>query len=199
VAHLDYHRRYRQDGSCQVICTSCFATLGIAFNTLQARVIEEEHLCPVRIHGETQAQLSLCRSSAKTGALATDDLIQRFLAASPRHRMYQPLAVLSAVAFLYALPTAFELLASQYLTVWLACIVPGNLAGCICIGAIFKRPRMAVLLYFTLAVLESYLLLFHLLPNTAFVWLVDVVPTLTVAALVIHTCRTAEVHDPVVS
>ena len=189
MAQLNYHRRYCEDGSCQVICTGCFATVGVAFNNIEARALEQQHTCAARTDADIQPHLCVCGAAACRKRTSTEELIQRFLDVSPRHRMYPPLAILSAVAFLYALPTAVELVASQFLNVWLSCIVPGNLAGCICIGAIFRMPRTAIVLYLTLAILEGYLLLSHLLSHAAVLWVVDLVPTLTVAALVIYTSR----------
>jgi hypothetical protein len=73
------------------------------------------------------------------------------------------------------------------------------LAGCICIGTLFKKPRIALLLYLTLTAVEGYLHSAHLLPEAAFVWLVDLIPTLTVAALLVYRTKAAAIHDTVLS
>jgi hypothetical protein len=161
---------------------------------LQALKIEGEHVCPGRLLSNPEARVLLEGGAHAEKAPAIGTLVQEFLNVSSPSRTPWPAAIAAAVLFLYALPAVAKMIAVQHVNVWAACIIPGDLVGCICIGTMFKKPRIAILLYLTLTAVEGYLHAAHLLPEAAFVWLVDLVPTLTVAALVIYRTRAAEIH-----
>jgi hypothetical protein len=168
---------------------------------LQALKIEGDHVCPGRLLSNSEAAVLLQGGARAQKAPTTGNLVQEFLNVSSQNRTPWPaaIAIAAAVLVLYALPAVAKLIAVQHVNVWAACIIPGDLAGCICIGTLFKKPRIALLLYLTLTAVEAYLHSAHLLPEAAFVWLVDLIPTLTVAALLVYRTKATDIHDTVLS
>ncbi len=161
--------------------------------------MEEAHICVRGTVAEPQRRFSVHYGNPGRRTLEAGDVIQRFLNVSSQHRMYLPLAIMAAILFLYTLPTALELIALQFTNVWVACILPGDLAGCICIATVFQRPRTAVMLYVLLTAIEGSLHLTNLVPASAFVWIVDLVPTIVVAALTFQTTKTTGLRNAVIS
>src|SRR5277367_3749823 len=104
---MDYHRRYRQDGSCEIICTECFSTIGTALNARAAEALEAGHLCPKKINRAAAGEAA-DQGTRASAICAARNSVQRFLGISARHRMYLPIAALAAILLVYVLPTAAE-------------------------------------------------------------------------------------------
>jgi hypothetical protein len=186
VPQTDYYRRYQNDGSCEIICTQCFSTVGTALNARSAEAIEAGHSCSNKTN-RAGAVETANPGANRSATLTARKSVRQFPEVFPRNRMYLPIAAFAAVFLCYALPTVAELIALHHVNLWFACILPGDLAGCICIGAVFKMPRTGALLYLLLTLLEGYLHVAHLLAAGAFVWIVDLVPTLTVIGILVYT------------
>jgi hypothetical protein len=81
-------------------------------------------------------------------------------------------------------PTFVELLAAQRLNPWLGVILSGDLIGGMWLIAVFKMRRTGLSLYLLLIACEGSLYEFHILTINALLWIVDIVPTLAVAAII---------------
>jgi hypothetical protein len=181
---MDYYRRYRQDGSCEIICVSCFTTIGIAENSSMARGLEAEHSCHQKAGEKPSPPLppTLHLPSAIMNAeKATPPWPSLALGWEP-----QFFGIAMVVIFLYFLPTAIERIAMDHANIWVSCILPGDLAGCLYLATALNKPRFAISLYLLLTILEGYLYIHHLLPARALFWVVDIVPTLVVAGLLVR-------------
>jgi hypothetical protein len=183
---MDYYRRYRQDGSCEIICVSCFATVGVAPNASVASTLEAEHDCP-RKNGEKKDKTI----GADSPALETD-LVQKQQPSSTWHSSThswesQLFTIATIVLLLYFIPTAAERIALDHANIWIACILPGDLTGCIYLGTVLRKPRLGAGLYLLLTILEASLFMDHLLPARSLFWVVDIVPTLVVMGFLLHS------------
>lgn len=200
MCQSNYHRRYRQDGSCQIICTQCFSTLGTAFNSVQAHAMETGHICHDRIArpGNNRSPSNHLPSIPRS----KDNLLARarhFVAFAIRQRDYLPATIAASFLLFYALPTALELLAAPYLNIWIGSIIPGDMAACFCIAILFRRPRTALVLYAVLTAFEAYLHVAYLLPVNVIAWITDLFPSLAVAALIVRASADAGARDSVLS
>jgi hypothetical protein len=119
----------------------------------------------------------------------------RFIQQTSAHATYIPFAYVTIVFFAYALPTAVEFIATQHFNPWIASILPGDIVGCLCLAAIFKLRRTAVLLYLTLTVLEALFFQLDLVSAHALIWIVDLVPTLVLLRLAAHIRGDAPPHS----
>jgi hypothetical protein len=178
---MKYYRRYDKDGNCEVICTNCFVTLGMANQSVAIRRIEEGHICRER--------LIVTKQKAYFALAETVECSQR----PARHpfglsegQKSQPflIAILGALFFLYVMPTVGEFIAAQHVNPWLAIILPGDLLGCIWLTFAFRMQRTGVLLYLLLTGCESFLYLSHAVTVNMLVWIADSVPTLLVAVMI---------------
>ena len=97
-----------------------------------------------------------------------------------------PLTLLAVGFFLYALPTAIELLAIWHLSPWIVAVLFGDLTGCTYMATVLKMPRTGVLLYLTLTVCEGLLYMSHRIPPTLLVWIVDLVPAIVTASRIAY-------------
>jgi uncharacterized membrane protein YgdD (TMEM256/DUF423 family) len=165
---MNYHRRYHEDGSCEVICTRCFLTLGLAKQHRAAQEIETQHVC-----GRTTGK-ELSRIHANAERLV-------FVIPGRLRQLNIALLLLIVGVVLYALPTMVELAAAEHVSPWVATVLFGDFTGCACLAAVFKMRRTGLLFYLLLTGCEGALYASHTLSANALVWLVDLVPTLVVA------------------
>jgi hypothetical protein len=165
---MNYHRRYHRDGSCEVICTRCFLTLGLAKHHRAAQEIEMQHVC------KRTTGVALSKIYANPGRPVS------FLSGG-LWQLNIVLLFLTVAVALYLLPTVAEFAAEKYVSPWVATILFGDLAGCVCLAAVFNMRRTGLLLYVFLTGCEGALYASHALSPNALTWLVDVVPTLVVA------------------
>jgi hypothetical protein len=174
---MNYYRRYKEDGTCEVVCTGCFHTLGVANGLAAVREIESQHQCARKAVSATNCEMLPQDDRSR---LSLSRLIPFFGRMRHLRRTNLTILLFSIVILSYALPTVIESLAAQHLSPWLAVILPGDLAGCICLAIMFRMRNVGVLLYLLLTICESYLYLSHVVSVNTLVWITDLVPTFTV-------------------
>ncbi len=179
---MKFYHRYDENGTCEVICTSCFLTLGFAERLADVKEMESRHVCRRRaIHERLAARLPNDHSSGTESRSALNRIPGSLL--RPANTS---ILLLSVIFLFYALPTILEFLAARHLSPWLAIILPGDLIGCACLIAIFKAYRTGTILYLLLTAGESYLYASHTVAANALLWVVDLVPALCVAAMILR-------------
>lgn len=176
---MDYHHRYKEDGSYEIICTRCFLTVGLASGHAVARMLEARHICPKANH------LTSTPSGDHPGAIRRELSSQparslRFVATA-KETHFALLSVAVILAF-YALPTGLEFITTTYLGPWAGTIFLGDFCGCVCLATIFKLRRTSLILYAVLTIGEGALFASRFLPASALLWITDVVPTIVVMA-----------------
>lgn len=182
---MDYYRRYDRHGGCEVICTRCFVTVGTAMGQAAVKKMEAFHVCGARVAQHRQPALVTGQSFVKLSS--SSGLNERLFGPSGKLKTLNvPFLFLSVVTLLYAVPTIIELLAARRLNPWLGVILPGDLVGCACLITVFKRRRAGLVLYLLLTACEASLYTFHLMTANVLLWIVDVVPTLVVATILVR-------------
>ncbi len=181
MSTLNYYRRYQQDGSCMVICTRCFLTVGIAYGHAAARELEAAHVCSrAGKEGRLQSAGAPPTAAAHRAGFVSGSF--RFVEAVAN---WNPLVLAAALALaLYALPTALEYFAAQHMNPWLAVILPGDAVGCAALIVLFNKRRTGLILYLLLTGLKSVLYLSRAVTPIALVWIVDLIPTLVAMSIV---------------
>jgi hypothetical protein len=187
MSKMNYFRRYDKDGNCEVICTRCFLTLGVASELAAVREIEALHTCGRMTDHERFARMLDNEDSFSRQSTMILNRVERLFGKSGKlGDLDLSIIFFSVVVLLYVLPTALELAAVQHLNPWLAVIFPGDLIGCAWLVAIFKLRRTGWFLYLTLTACESCLYVSHFMTANALVWVVDLVPTLAVLGMILH-------------
>lgn len=187
MSKMNYFRRYDKDGNCEVICTRCFLTLGVANGLAAIREIEAQHACGrMTDHERFTRMLDNEESFSRQSAMALNRVERLFGKSGRLGEFSLSIIFFSVVILLYALPTAVELAAVQHLNPWLAVIFPGDLIGCAWLVAIFKLRRTGWFLYLALTACESCLYVSHFMTANALVWVVDLVPTLAVLGMILY-------------
>jgi hypothetical protein len=177
---------YKKDGTCEVICTRCFVTLGVADRSDSVREMEALHFCDRTVAPKHRPSIVSIRGSSDTRLTPISIPIERIIdsygtRAAPNLWM----ALLIIVSLLYVLPTVVELLAARHLNPWLAIILPGDIAGCAWLFGIFKMQRTALILYLLLTACEAGLYVSNVVSAGALIWIADLVPTLIVAGIIV--------------
>ena len=184
---MNYYRRYDKDGNCEVICTRCFLTLGVASGLAAVREIEALHACgKITDHERFARMLDDADPFSRQLTMAWNRVERLFGKSGKLGDLNLSIIFFSVAVLLYALPTAVELAAVQHLNPWLAVIFPGDLIGCAWLVAIFKLRRAGWFLYLMLTACESCLYVSHFMTANALVWVVDLVPTLAVLGMILH-------------
>jgi len=173
---MNYHRRFSEDGACEIICIGCFETIGIAKSGAAAKEIEAQHVCGKK------PILTIPANSGPATALKFIEPVARIPAIARGLHLLGTL--LAAGLFLYALPTELEWVASHHVNSWFAIILPGDLTGCVCLAVAFRMRRTGVLLYVLLTACEAFLYSARVVSADALLWVVDLVPTLVVACAI---------------
>lgn len=182
---MNYYRRYDEDGNCEVICTRCFATVGVASGSNAARRMEALHVCRKKTDREESNVIPINRDAGGSPEAAMSG--GGFFPFSAKLKDLNAWVLFPAVVLLlYALPTVLELAATKHFNPWFAVILPGDAVGCAFLITVFKRPRTGIILYLLLTICEAALYEFHLVPVGDLIWIVDVVPTLVVSYLVLR-------------
>jgi hypothetical protein len=184
---MNYHYRYDEDGSCEVICTRCFLTIGHAHGLAGIRGIEAQHRCP-RVAGERHSQATARISSRERWFAIPLNRIEHLCGFPENAKTVNlPSMLLSVGLLLYAVPTAIEFLAIWHLSPWLVAVLFGDVTGCAYLATALKMPRTGVLLYLTLTIGEGLLYRSHHLSPTVLVWIVDLVPAIVAASRIAYT------------
>ena len=183
MSTLNYYRRYQQDGTCMVICTRCFLTIGIARGQAAVKDLESRHVCSRAVQ-----EASLEPRPAQTSSAVIVDqagLVTNLARAAQAVARWNPLILaVILVLVLYALPTLLEYVAAQHWNPWLAVILPGDALGCAALIVFFKMRRTGPVLYLALTGIEGAFYLTHILSPPALLWIVDLIPTLIALSLV---------------
>ena len=185
---MNYYRCYEKDGTCKVICTRCFLTLGVAHGVADLKRLEALHKCgwePLRNNG---CAIPACQRH-KIWPLSASRIQPLFKTSGQRESLNALVMFAAAVLLLYVLPTAVELAASRHLNTWFAIIVPGDILGCVCLALLFKMYKTGAALYLFLTACESYLYMRNVISASLLVWLVDAIPTIVVTALILRQRR----------
>jgi len=174
---MNYHHRYQEDGSCEVICTHCFQTIGTVSRRSAIKDLEATHFCAGRAsqNGHYKAPFQDLIPSPPAKHLGWIPDYSRKIVGLPI-----PLLLLGVVLFLYALPTALEIALSAQIGPWLAGIVIGDFAACACIFAVFGMRRTGLILYLLLTISKICLYSVQVVPANIIPWLTDVIPVLIV-------------------
>jgi hypothetical protein len=172
-----YHHRYQKDGNCEIICTRCFLTVGMARGLSAIKELETSHICAARASLNRDLG-NPANNVIRMPGKPLPDFSQK-LAGLPL-----PLLLAALPLVLYALPTALEVALSTQIGPWLASIVMGDLAACIFIFAVFKMRRTAVILYLLLTLSKIVLFQAHLLTTNGLPWITDVIPVLVVIGII---------------
>lgn len=192
---MNYYRRYDRDGACEVICIRCFLTVGTAKGLATIREMEALHICGGKAVQERQTATLAGGSFAKRPSAFPRNEVERLFGPSGKLRTLNlSVLFLSVVTLLYVVPTMAELLAAQRLNPWFSVILPGDMVGCAWLIAVFKMRRTGLILYLLLTACEASLYTFHIVTANALPWIVDVVPTLTVVAIILRVRLGASVR-----
>ena len=182
---MDYHHRYNDDGSYEIICTRCFLTVGLAGEDVAGRKLEAQHNCPRANFASAAPRLSGNHPRSIRPALSRPPTRGLMFVARAKETRFTLLAV-AAIFVFYALPTGLEFMATPYLGPWAGNIFLGDLCGCICLATVFRLRRTSVILYVVLTTCEGVLFAGRLLSASSLLWITDVVPTIFVVAKVVR-------------
>ena len=184
---MKYYYHYGKNGSCEVICTRCFIKLGVATELTAIRQLEVRHICGEITHDPLKLPGDGLSSQEKSVTL---HFLRRFIGLPGKIKWPNMMVVFAAIAvLLYGLPTTGEFMAAEHLSPWLAIILPGDLLGCVCMAAVFRMYRTGLLLYLGLTVIEASLYLSHTLGKNELPWVVDIVPAVVVASMILRERR----------
>ncbi|HEX4037767.1 MAG TPA: hypothetical protein VHX37_06895 [Acidobacteriaceae bacterium] len=186
---MQFYYRYHEDGSCKVICMNCYATLGTGWDRDAVTQMEAGHICgewkraAERLAGEESAG----QQSIPLNVRPSPSLLHPSL--SPQEwrmaRLHPAILVALTALLLYVAPTVLEMLARRKVNTWLSVILPGDLLGCMVLGALAKMPRTAIALYLLLTACECYWQVMHAMRGITMAWIVDLVPTLVVIGVLL--------------
>jgi hypothetical protein len=186
---MNYFRLYRKDGTLKVICSLCRSTVGIAGDSSTAAEIEARHRCCAGARSESRV-VNIARyqfaTNATSSVILSGDCEKH---SDPRTPANIILTLLSAAFFLYAVPTSLEFLAAQYFNPWLACILLGDLVGCVWLISIFKMRKTGLLLYVVLATLKTCMCVTQFIPSTTLFWITDAIPAVVIVSMIARAGR----------
>ena len=182
---MNFYYRSLPENRCEVVCTRCFRTLGAGRGMDEISRIENSHQCAAR---------QAVRPAPRPFPIPAPRERRKFPSLSlrlDRHSLSglwrRCLLVVLAALALYVLPTALEFAAMRHWNPWVSTVLPGDVAGCVCLGILFRRRKAAALLYCLLTIFEAGAYGLHIMPLDVLVWFTDLVPTLAVAAMVLRS------------
>jgi hypothetical protein len=184
---MDYYHRRHQDGSCESICTRCFATLGRANDLAQLKYLEAVHQCARDLQTPSRSETI----QFPGGNLVNPEISGNGLNSRLWHflgeldGLHTFLLLCGIVVCSYILPTVIEFELLKYIGVWASCIVLGDLVGCSLLSIALGLRKTGSLLYAALMSGEILAYENHIVRPRTLVWLVDLVPTLAITAMVI--------------
>src|SRR5664279_3332719 len=165
---MNYHYRFGEDGTCKVICTRCFATIGIVNGLEEVKRLERVHRCSAETHNRGHHVVSRRdqRQTLPRGSY-------------PKVVLSFPLYYLLPASFLllYALPTICEFVLFRNPHLRYPCILFGNFVGCGSLFFIFHLRKTAISLYLLLTGFASYLLAARTVPGIDIPWALDLIPS----------------------
>jgi hypothetical protein len=182
-----FHRRFLEDGSCEIVCTHCFRTIGVAAGLLAIKKLEAAHICAAAGDKSKRSAQSLDLNRAMAAMPLRPAKNSDWISVHAGKVLGLPLPLLLPVVtlLLYGLPTAIELLLLPHTGIWFASIVLGDLTACVCIFAVFKMRRTGVILYLLLIIGKSLLYTAHIIPVNVLPWITDIIPVLAVIGRIV--------------
>lgn len=186
VRTMNYYRRYDENGNCEVICMRCFATVGIANGLSAARKIEALHVCGRSTDHDLPKVIPIDTGVSGLSRLILNPVERMFGPSGKLKNLNTWMLFLLAVLLLYAIPTVFELAATKHFNPWLAVILPGDAIGCACLVIAFRMPKLGLALYLLLTICEAALYRSGIVAARDLIWIVDLIPTLTVGCLIMR-------------
>ena len=91
---------------------------------------------------------------------------------------------------LYLVPTLVERILLIHFGPWLACVVFGDLIGCVVLFTLFRVRSLAVILYAACGLMDAFLIKRHLVSLDVMTWITDLAPALLAGLL----CASAGVY-----
>jgi len=179
---MNFYYRSLPDGQREVVCTRCFLTVGAAWEIDEIRRIENTHQCRA-----VRASAAAPQPPVNPGPRVPPQLQALRAAVEPRlksHLARNFLLVFAAALLLYLVPTLFEFTALRSWNPWIAVVIPGDLAGCLCLAVVFRKVRAGIALYFLLTAIEAGCYWFQIMSPGVLLWVTDLVPTLMVSAII---------------
>ena len=98
--------------------------------------------------------------------------------------------ITSCLVLLYLLPTLVERILLIHFGPWLACVVFGDLIGCVVLFTLFQMRALAVILYAACGLTDAFLIKRHLVSLSVITWITDLAPALLAGLL----CASAGVY-----
>lgn len=195
IGQMHFYYRNLKDGRCEVICTRCFLTIGIASGIEAIRGLEDIHHC-----SKQEMPLFTGHSSPTAhhrGVPITSRLTRGNV---PEHNASHARTTLRliAVTFLfYVLPTVLEFEALRVWNPWIAIVLPGDLLGCVCLIAVFRKVKTGMAVYSLLTAMEGCLYSFHMTPLRAIPWIADLIPALMISGIMLRSPIRTTGHNSV--
>ncbi len=174
---MDFYYRSLKNGWCEVVCTRCLLTLGAAIGTADIWDLEKAHHC--------DCTRPVAPLAARFRRFVSDANYEEAGAAAPaKPNPWRAICLVTvAVMLLYTLPTLFEFAALRHVSPWFATVLPGDLAGCVCLMVCFRKTGAGLGLYLLLTAIDACLYGLELMPPQLIPWLTDAIPTLVVTAM----------------
>jgi hypothetical protein len=186
VSVMNYYYLYDENGACEVICTRCFATLGIADGLSDAKKLQALHTCGRNNDRDEPKTIPIDRGLSRPSASRPNQVERLFGTSGTLHNLNNSILFFAVVALLYALPTVLELLATKHFNPWFAVILPGDVIGCACLITVFRMPKTGLALYLLLTICETTLYESKVVAARDLLWIVDSVPTLIAVVLILR-------------
>jgi hypothetical protein len=184
MSSLDFVHRFNEDGSCETICTRCFATAGRARNPNRIQWLEQVHICPTQPPPDSDFVLPNQRQE-QSGLSGNDRKERRWRIPGKLESTRILLFLFSLVLCSYLLPSIIELQMMKRVGVWISCIVFGDLVGCSLLSLVLGLKKTGAGLYVCLTGFEIWLYVTGVVAKQLLPWVVDLVPTLAIAGLIL--------------
>lgn len=175
---MQFYRRYHTDGSCVVICTQCFATLGSATRFAAADDMERRHICGRQRRAEFSDAALRSYPGYKDPVESSWARFMDYMRKLDAPRATLLFLVMATIV--YGFPTLIEFVLMGRVSPWVVSIVFGDMVGCACLAVVLRMPRTGVILYLALAVWEAWLFQTARITPSTLAWITDAVPTLVV-------------------
>src|SRR5215469_2045902 len=179
---MNFYYRTLSDGRCEVVCTHCFLTVGVAWGTDRIRQIENSHTCLAKSPSVSKPSPGLNSGPQLVAVPPAFPAVKD----TSNSRVVRNAGLLCVVAaLLYVVPKLLEFNALHKWNPWISVVVPGDLAGCLCLAIVFRKIKAGVLLYCLLTGAEACLFWLRVTPNDILPWIADLVPTLVISMMVL--------------
>ena len=186
---MNFYYRSLSDGRCEVVCIHCFLTVGTARDIEHIRRVENSHTCLVKRRSAPGFTPGASVGSPVAVSISMPSPAVRKPSISHVARIVVLLCLVAAL--LYVLPKFFEFHAMHRWNPWISVVLPGDLAGCLCLAIVFRKIKAAILLYCLLTSAEALLYWLHIAPADVLPWVADLVPTVVISLMVVESASRA--------